>query len=828
MVSKGSSPGSSPASWKALDSLLTEALSLPPQEQSAFISQVDDEAVRRHLKRLLAAAHSSPAWLRRGAAIGADMLTALTAADQQLGRRIGPFALCEEIGAGGMAQVYRARRVDGAYDQDVAVKIMWPGLIRPDLLARFERERQILARLDDPHIARLLDGGITEDGRPWLAMAFVDGLPIDQHCRDHALDLGVRLKLLRDVMGAVAAAHRRGIVHRDIKPSNVLVDSAGAVRLMDFGIAKLVDTPAEASTVTESRVLTPEYASPEQIEGGEITRTSDIYQLGLLMFELLTGRRPFLREDGSALKYQRAVVEQAPPLPSRTARRAGLVAEVDWRRCVGDLDAMVLKALEKQPADRYASVSDLARDLANYASGLPVTARSGSRLYRLRKFVSRNRIPVTAAAAFAALLTAYAFTVTVQNRQIALERDLARAESARSRELATFMQDLFANASPEVHQGEERSIRQMLDQGSRQLSARLDDQPSLKADMLKSLGRIYISLGEYTAAKDHLTRALALSEHTERSHSWQAQTRQALGVALRGSGDFDKALAEFEGALKLLKSESDADPLALASLYADLGVTFGELSDDDRSGEFHAQALTLRERHLPDTAVPLAISRADYGVVLHRQARREEAGELYRQAAAVLTAELGDRHPRTLTTLRNLAVLEIGLNNLPEAKRLLEDVLARELKIYDGDHPKMAWTRGYLGRVTRDLKQLPAAEHHWREAVRLLAATLPRDHLHTAGANLELAKVLLEAGQVDEACERMESTLNLRLQKRGEQSERTAQAQLHLGRCLSAQGHRARARELLAAAQPLLKAPEDLELLNGTLVELDQNASAAL
>lgn len=801
--------------------MLEQALSLTQSSRKAFLVELTerDPDLGADLSRLLANSESDPEWLARGAAISVDMLDAIASAQQGtqiVGQQVGPFAIDQEIGQGGMAQVFLAHRNDGLFDQQVALKMMWQGMLRGDLLNRFERERQILANLNDPHIASLLDGGVTGDGRPWLAMEYVAGEPIDEHCHSHQLTLEQRLTLLEDVAAAVSAAHRREIIHRDIKPSNVMVDQAGQVKLVDFGIAKLMGDGPDAATVTEARLLTPEYASPEQLEGLPLGRESDVYQLGLLLFELVTGRRPFQRNGDSPLTFQRKIVESPPPRPSETASRANAAGiKVDR-----DLDAIILKCLEKSPKDRYRTVEDLILDLRNYQQGLPLIAHAGLRWHRIRKFVARHRVGVSVTAAFAMMLLAYALTVTWQSARIVQERDMAQLEAAKAQEISAFLQELFSNASPDISLGKTLTIKEMVDQGSAQLTNRLNDQPLLKASMLDNLGGIYFSLGEYPAAVDHYQRSLTLREALNSSTEELSDSLLNLGSAQRGAGNFESALENLNKAATLRLTTGAPDSLALASIYSELGIAHSELGEDERSGEYHGQALNLRLNTLVSDDVDLALSKADYGVVLHRQKRRQEAGQLYREAITVQEDKLGPTHPRTLTTLRNLAALEIGLDNLPEAERLLKEVLQREQTIYGGDHPKMGWTLGYLGKVAADQNNLSRAQAHWREAVRVLSATLSGDHLHTAGANQELAKVLLLDGQTDEACDRLASTLEVRLSQRGTEAQSTNQSRFHLGRCRAAQQRLVEARQLFSDAQPFLTQTVDAEALSEALAAL--------
>ncbi|MGH9888750.1 MAG: serine/threonine-protein kinase, partial [bacterium] len=365
---------------------------------------------------------------------------------------VGPYRIDALIGAGGMGDVYRAERADGAYRQTVALKVLRLGYRTNEMVRRFRIEREALARLAHPGIATILDGGTLEDGRPYIVLEFVQGVPVTGYCAEHRLTLEDRLALFLRIVSAVQFAHGRLVIHRDLKPSNILVQADGMPRLLDFGIAKLLDVGADASlatdTSTEGRLLTPEYAAPEQIRGEQPTTATDVYALGVLLFELLTGSKPFPAAGRTLPALERAVLDTAPPTPS------GIVdAPVGSRRLRGDLDRIVLMALRKEPDRRYTSAGQLGEDVERYLSGRPVMARPDSVGYRARKFVGRNRALVAAVASIALLLVGFATTATLQARRVSRERDRAQRERVAADEVLSILTRLFERGDPNKHPG---------------------------------------------------------------------------------------------------------------------------------------------------------------------------------------------------------------------------------------------------------------------------------------------------------------------------------------------------------------------------------------
>jgi len=461
-----------PERWQRVKELLALALELDPGKRTPYLDQVfvDDPSLRPDLERLLAAEQRAGADFLNNPATPEELIQSISPhGEPWIGRRLGPYEIVEEIGTGGMGAVYRALRADGQYKQQVALKI-----VRADLgsltAERFRAERQILASLDHPNIARILDGGATADGLPYLVMELIDGVPITDYCDQHKLSINDRLKMFRVVCSAVHYAHQHLIIHRDIKPSNILITAEGIPKLLDFGIAKILDPnllPENISlTAAGLGMMTPEYASPEQFRGQTITTASDVYSLGLVLYELLAGHRAYRFTSRMPHEIARSVLETDPERPSTAIRRTEAAAEEQrhgvqlppklisdlrgdsaeklQRRLAGDLDNIVLKALRKEPRERYASADQLSEDIRRHLDGLPVLARKNTVAYRCRKYILRHKIGVTASVLiFISLLTGMALTLR--------EARIARANELRAERRFNDVRKLANSLIFEIH-----------------------------------------------------------------------------------------------------------------------------------------------------------------------------------------------------------------------------------------------------------------------------------------------------------------------------------------------------------------------------------------
>ncbi|MEZ4377397.1 MAG: serine/threonine-protein kinase [Gemmatimonadales bacterium] len=694
-----------PERWARIEELFAAALDLPEANRERWLAgQPDDPQVLTDVRALLRA-DATGAGRRISDAIG-DAATALrneVAGQPALGERLGPYRLLRILGEGGMGTVYLAERDDEQYRARVAVKVMRGRLAAPDLARRFRAERQILADLTHPHIAWLLDGGTTPDGTPYLVMEYVDGEPIDAWCARRGAGLPERLRLIRQVVDAVQHAHAALIVHRDLKPSNILVTAEGTPKLVDFGIAKLLDAD-EADQTATLRFLTPTYAAPEQVRGERITVATDIYGLGGVLYRLLAERPPLDVRGLGAAELERQVGEVDPPPPSVTATGAALA----WRRrLTGDLDTIVLTALQKDPARRYASAERLADDLRRHAEGLPVLARPDTLRYRTAKFLRRNRAGVAIAGTAAALTIGFGIYHTVR---IADERDRARVEAAKATEVAAFLQEIFTVADPSVSRGESVTARELLDAAAERIDRELADQPLVQASLMQVIANTYSRLGLNPRAEPLLRTAFATQERLLGPDApATARTRRDLGVWYQDAGRYDEARPELERALAALEAALGANDPEVGETHRVLAYLWQTLAEYDRAeAEFRRAAAIARTSEPLDT-VELAASLGQLGRLLRHLDRTSEAEPLLREALTLQRAALGSMHPDVASTARN------------------------------------------LGSLARDMGQFAAADSFYLEAIRIRRALFGNDHPDVANALNSRAIMLAEAGRVEEA-----------------------------------------------------------------------------
>ncbi|MDP1570588.1 MAG: serine/threonine-protein kinase [Vicinamibacterales bacterium] len=679
------------------------------------------------------------------------------------GTTIGRYRLLREIGRGGMGTVYLAVDETAEPRREVAIKVLRDAL-HAEHSARFLTEQRLLASLDHPGVARFLDGGTAPDGRPYLVMEFVAGEAIDAYCDRRQLTIPDRLRLFVDVLDAVAYAHRQLIVHRDIKPRNILVTEAGEVKLVDFGIAKplMAATYADTeATRTGVHLMTPEYASPEQVTGGRITTATDIYGLGLLLYELLCGRRAQRLEKRVPGEIERVVVRDEAPRPSlavetslsgsgRTEISSDQIAVSRRttpprlaRRLRGDLDRIVAMALRKEPELRYASVGLLAEDIDRFLTGQPVHARGHSIGYRASKFVGRHRVLVTAAAALVVMLAGY-ILVSLQHAA-ELQAALARAqqEAAKAEQVSAFMVRMFEGNDPDNAQGAEITGRELLDRGVAR-AAELSDEPVLQAQLLDTIGGVYRSLGEYARARPLIERALEArrAAHGE-THADVAQSHRHLGVVLRFLGDFEGAEREFDRALATERVLSPEGGRAYAASLHELGHVYVEQGRFADGEQLFREALAMRQAHLGPGHVDVAESLSGVAYARSRQGFPRDAVPLYEEALAIHRQRLGSRHPQVARSHQNLAVNLSDLGEYDDAAQHYERALEVYRAVYGERHPSLAITINNLANLRARQGNLVAAEGLFRETLEMRRQLFAPDHPAVTRAVNNLATVLM-------------------------------------------------------------------------------------
>ncbi len=504
-----------PNSWPRIKELFEEATDLPSPARARLLAG-EPETVRREVESLLAADARTANFIEKPvASIPEEFLS--DREDSLIGKQLGAYRIVRELGRGGLGVVYLAARADDQFQKQVAIKLIKRGLDTDEIQRRFRNERQILATLEHPNIARLLDAGATEEGLSYLVMEYVEGEPILAYCDRMQASLEERLRLFQTVCGAVTYAHRHLVIHRDLKPSNVLITREGEPKLLDFGIAKLVrEDEASALTIPEQRAFTPEYASPEQVRGETMTTASDVYSLGVILYELTTGQRPYRLTTHTSAELTHAITEQEPARPSSIAdnERKSTVQHQRSKLLRGDLDNIVLKALRKESERRYISVSQFSQDIANHLEGRPVIARKDTLRYRTGKFVARNRLAVAAAALVALAIVGALVVSRYQTHNARQQRDLAQRERVKAERINDFLQRMlsFSNQSITsvlpVAQKKDVTVNEMLKHITPQVEDELADQPEVRGQILRTIGSAYASQGDYLSAEKYLRQAL--------------------------------------------------------------------------------------------------------------------------------------------------------------------------------------------------------------------------------------------------------------------------------------------------------------------------------
>ena len=668
------------------------------------------------------------------------------------GDQVGVYRLVEEIGRGGMGVVFLAERDDDQYRQKVAIKLLSGAIVGRKLRDRFLRERQFLADLAHPSVAKLLDGGVTEGGDPYLVMELIRGRRIDEYCEEHDLSVEERLGLFLSVCDAVQAAHRKLIVHRDLKPANILVSDDGQVKLLDFGIASLLDPEGAPSAATRTQLLafTPEYASPEQLRGERAAVPSDVYSLGVLLYCLMVGRPPVEIRGLDFVEATRLLMEHEPVPPSRALRSGASDADARARsrRVRGDLDNVVLKALAKEPDARYGSVAELAADLRNHLAGLPVSARAATASYRARKFVARNRVVVFAATGILVSLLLGLAMALIQSREAAAQRDLARAEATKAELVAGFLVGLFDAADPFGSVPEEPSARQLLERAERRIGSELQELPESRAELTAAIGRAYRGLGDLAKARVLMDEALGIYRELEDPDpSSFANVMMEMAVTVERQ-DFEQARALAEKSLEVLDSaglESPKQRARAIALQARLTDTPGEEKE-----RLYRKALELHRTAGDERSSEVARLVQNLGSAVEARGDFEQSVRLKRRALEMVEEELGVDHPMYFQLTNNLGYVLQLRGDLVGAERHYRQAALGLERGLEGDHPALANPYSNLGKVLIDLGRRDEAAEYVEAAARIGSAD-PEPSFSTAGQQINLATLRREQGRTVEA-----------------------------------------------------------------------------
>ena len=856
--------------WRRVDGLLAAALEVPVADRDAFLrASGETEEILSRVRRLLAVEVDAQARIGESAEpLASEVIQ--TDANQPAeefppGSEIGPYRVIRELGRGGMGTVYLAERSHDTYDRRVALKVIKRGMDTDEIVARFRREGRILARLEHPGIARMYDTDVTPDGRPFLVLEHVDGQAIDAHCDTGRLGVEERIRLFLSVCDAVSYAHGKLVLHRDLKPSNILVTADGP-RLLDFGIGKLLDEDSDGTvdlTVVAGRRLTPEYASPEQLSGGEISTVSDVYALGVVLYELLTGVRP----GADATRPPSAAVTDASDETTRSAASRGSTPQKLARRLHGDLDVILMKALHVDVERRYASVEAFAADLRRHLQGRPVTARPDSIGYRARKFVSRNRLPVLSGSGLGISILFFAIASTLQQAETARERDRAELERARVEQVAGVLEEMFTGAGfLSVDRVDTMRVGDFLDRTGREVVSELEDQPVVQGTLLRILGSAELGFGRLEAADSLLSQAVAVLEgaasedprplldakrdlgHLRERQGRFDEARALYGAWLDvgieipsetraelmhniatihlGTGQLDSAAVRLDSVIAIHRTRPDMDPLGFAaSLTMRAGVA-QQMGDRVLSLDRAREAVVIAERELGEDHPRLFPFEHNLAFTIHRTGGAEEAAATYADLLERYRDQIGQT-PDLATLLQSYGNVLRELDRAEEALPLIEEAVAINQRILGPRNPAMAFTLDALGTVLVALERNEEALATFEEQLSIGEETLGPDNPGTA-----VARVSVAAAQ----CRIESAPLQVKLTRFAEAEAgiervfpsghpRSADFLLRKGRCLVQLERHDEARAALEAAAATFGALEGFgaqaEIARRLLAELD-------
>jgi len=735
-----------PERWRRIKEVFPTVLELPFEQRAAWLSSAlpDDPSLAEEVKSLLAAHDSADDFYERGAlAAVPTMRRKLEGAVE--GMRVGPYRVLSELGRGGMGAVYLVLRDEPGFTQKVALKLIKRGMDTDEIVRRFFAERQILATLAHPNIARLFDGGSTPDGRPYFVMEYVEGRPITAYAAERRLTIEARLHLFLRVCRAVQHAHQSLVVHRDLKPANILVGAEGEPKLLDFGIAKLLDPSSFGGLTVLTGLapgpMTPEYASPEQRAGKPVTTATDVYGLGLLLYELLVGQRPQAMQG----KPSQALAASADADKKRLARRVA-----------GDLDTIVGKALESEPERRYGTAAALAEDIERHLTQKPVTARRPTLAYRLGRTMIRHKLAATLVLAVCvlAVVSTYAF-FAVRN-----ESTRAREQSQRAEALNDFLQSMMEKANPEQNRGETLTVRQVLDTGRQELLGRDSRyQPETWAALLDATGNIYRKLGLYEQAKINFQRALQLREPLRSSTSRDgalamAETLTSLGDVSVDLGAFAESHGYFQRALALKESRLGPTALALAKDLNGLGIASLEEGDLESAARNFDRACTISRLAVEGRPKDLAECYNNLGALAERREKYARARILFATTIRYFESSAGEEHPDTMLTRANLAAVLNATGDFAGAEIQYQKIADVRRRILQPNHPDLAQALLDLAIAQYACRHLGPAQATLNELLRIRRAyRFPRDQGEAETWNLQgaLARDLKDLETADAA-----------------------------------------------------------------------------
>lgn len=788
--------------WDKVQYLFNQAIELEALERVPFLKEkcAEDEELFDEVISLLNADEKVHPILNKKASELINVEKKLNF----IGEQIGNYKLISEIASGGMGTVFLAERSDGVFEQKVALKIIKPGLSTIPIIRRFQHERQILANLQHPNIARLLDGGVTEDRRPFFTMEYVDGIPIDDYCDNNKLSIKQRLKLFIDVCNAVQYAHNNLVIHRDLKPSNILIKSDGTIKLLDFGISKVLSAEGEQKdlpTITQAEInlLTPEYSSPEQIKNSKISVSTDVYSLGSILYKILCGKQAHEFKTRSFSEYEKVVCEKTIPRPSAafvnsTEVDKQSINEIAINRSThinglkrtlnGDLDNICMFALRKEPERRYASAEMLSYDIERHLNSLPILARKESFIYTSQKFIARHKTAVITAAVLFIIVNGLILFYTIQLRN---ERDRATIEAKKSEQVASFLKDLFLVSDPNKSKGETVTARELLDRGANRLMIDLEKEPEIKSQLLNTIGNVYLNLGLYNSAEEIFAKIKENWNLDFVDKETYIETLINLGRTYGFNGKYDLEKDLLVQAQKESEKYFPPSHPLFGKIYSNLGDHFYQTAVFDSSYFYHKKAEQNFISNFGKESQQLAATFYNLGVLELDSGRLEKSDSLFRLSLNLFIKLNGELDAQTAATQNELASVLRHRGRFDESEKLYIKALDTRIKILGNNHPDVAHTLNHLSRLYYNQELYEKAEPLVRQSLEIRKKLYDETHPEISASKSSLAGTLMGLKKYEEAEKLYQSAYNASMKKFGESHPYTPALLGNLGRALMEQ-----------------------------------------